>query len=56
MDQNYTAQDYETLFEEANLTTAQEIYAELIGNLSAKTANPGTHFYGFYGSGERIMS
>lgn len=51
MEQNYTAQDFEVLFEDANLTVAQQIHSELIGNLSAKTAVPGTHFYGFYGSG-----
>ena len=48
---NYTAQDFAILFEDANLTTAQEIGATLIGNLSAKTASPGTNFYGFYSSG-----
>ena len=54
--QNYTAEDYGLLFEDANLTLAQEISPYLIGNLSAKTASPGTHFYGFYGSGKPLIS
>ena len=49
--ENYTAEDFATLFEDANLTLAQEIGPMLIGNLSVKTASPGTNFYGFYGSG-----
>lgn len=48
---NYTAEDFNDLFEDANMTLAQELAPYLIGNLSAKTATPGTHFYGFYGSG-----
>lgn len=53
--QNYTAEDFEALFEDANLTLAQEIGPPLIGNLSAKTAFPGTNFYGFYGSGAHAV-
>lgn len=48
---NYTTADYNALFQDANLTLAQELAPALIGNLSVKTTTPGTHFYGYYGSG-----
>ena len=55
-EKKYTAKDYSQLFEDANLPLAKTLSEALVGNVSVAKNLPKTHFYGFYGSGKRVVS
>lgn len=48
---DYTPADALQLFQDAGLRQAQALGPLLLGNASANSTPPGTHFYGFIGTG-----